>query len=56
MPAGSLILAEAHGALCTIDADDFWAAPPWNRSAIAARTPQLLDEWKAWVRSHVNPA
>jgi myo-inositol-1(or 4)-monophosphatase len=52
--AGSLILAEARGALCTIEADDFWAAPPWTRSVIAARTPQLLAEWRDWVRSHVD--
>jgi myo-inositol-1(or 4)-monophosphatase len=54
--AGSLILAEAGGALSTIDADDFWSAPAWSRSVIAARTPQLLEEWRAWVRSHVTPA
>ena len=50
--AGSLILCEARGALCTIDSDDFWSAPPWNRSVIAARSERLLAEWKEWVRSH----
>jgi myo-inositol-1(or 4)-monophosphatase len=50
--AGSLILAEARGALCTIDSDDFWSAPPWTRSVIAARTPELLAEWRDWVRGH----
>jgi myo-inositol-1(or 4)-monophosphatase len=55
--AGSLILAEARGALCTIDHDDFWAAPPWNRSVIAARSEELLAQWRQWVRAHVagNP-
>lgn len=50
--AGSLILCEARGALCTIDSDDFWSAPAWNRSVIAARSETLLAEWKEWVRSH----
>ena len=54
--AGSLILCEARGALCTIDSDDFWAAPAWNRSVIAARSEKLLVEWRDWVRSHVTPA
>ena len=52
--AGSLILCEARGALCTIDSDDFWSAPPWNRSVIAARSEELLVEWREWVRNHVN--
>ena len=53
--AGSLILCEARGALCTIEADDFWAAPAWNRSVIAARSEKLLAEWREWVRSHTAP-
>ena len=51
--AGCLILAEAGGALSTFESDDFWSTPPWMRSIIAARTPQLLAEWRAWVRAHV---
>jgi myo-inositol-1(or 4)-monophosphatase len=50
--AGALILEEARGFACTLDHDDFWAAPPWTRSVIAARTAPLLDEWRAWVRGH----
>ena len=50
--AGSLIFCEAGGALCTLEDDDFWAAPVWSRSVIAARTPELLGEWRDWVRSH----
>jgi myo-inositol-1(or 4)-monophosphatase len=50
--AGALILAEAGGALCTIEADDFWSAGAWSRSVIAARTPELLGEWREWVRQH----
>jgi myo-inositol-1(or 4)-monophosphatase len=52
--AGCLILEEAGGSLSTLDSDDFWAAPPWIRSVIAARTPQLLDEWRAWLRAHLD--
>jgi myo-inositol-1(or 4)-monophosphatase len=51
--AGCLILQEAGGALSTLDTDDFWAAPAWTRSVIAARTPALLEEWRAWVRAHL---
>jgi len=51
--AGCLILQEAGGALTTLEADDFWASPPWIRSVIAARTPELLAEWQAWVRPHL---
>lgn len=48
--AGALILEEAGGCLSALEEDDFWSAPAWRRPAIAARTPALLDEWKAWVR------
>jgi myo-inositol-1(or 4)-monophosphatase len=51
--AGALILEEAGGSLGTIDRDDFWAAPAWTRSAVAARTKPLLEDWKSWVREHV---
>lgn len=49
--AGALILEEAGGALATVEDDDFWAAPVWTRSVVAARSAALLDEWKAWVRA-----
>ena len=51
--AGSLILAEAGGALCALEEDDYWQAPPWSRTAIAARTEPLLDEWRAWIRNEL---
>jgi hypothetical protein len=44
-----LILAEAGGALRALEHDDFWAAPVWSRSVIAARTAPLLDEWSEWI-------
>jgi len=55
--AGSLILEEAHGALAALDQDDFWTAPLWSRSVLAARSAPLLDEWKGWVRRELmeNP-
>lgn len=48
--AGALVLEEARGCMATLDHDDFWAAPAWNRSVIAARTASLLDEWRVWIR------
>jgi myo-inositol-1(or 4)-monophosphatase len=50
--AGALILAEAGGALSTVEHDDFWRAPPFSRSVIAARNGALRDELRDWVRSH----
>ena len=49
--AGALILEEAGGFACTIDHDDFWAAPAWSRSVVAARSPQLLTAWRDWIRN-----
>ena len=48
--AGALILEEAGGAASTLEHDDFWSAPAWTRSAIAARGSPLLAEWLGWVR------
>lgn len=48
--AGSLILEEAGGMMCSLDHDDFWASPPWQRSVIAARDRQLFESWKRWIR------
>ena len=54
--AGALICEAAGGAASTLDHDDFWAAPPWERSAIAARGTGLLEEWRAWVRAEMARA
>jgi myo-inositol-1(or 4)-monophosphatase len=54
--AGALICEAAGGGASTLDHDDFWAAPPWERSAIAARGPGLLEEWRAWVRAEMARA
>jgi myo-inositol-1(or 4)-monophosphatase len=50
--AGSLILQEAGGAMCSLEADDFWHSPLWQRSVVAARDPQLFEHWKRWLRQH----
>lgn len=47
--AGCLILKEAGGAACALDGSDFRGENPWNRSVLAALTPDLLQQWKAWV-------
>jgi myo-inositol-1(or 4)-monophosphatase len=50
--AGSLIIQEAGGSICTLKQDDFWTDDLWNRSVIAAFNPGLFEVWKAWVRRH----
>jgi myo-inositol-1(or 4)-monophosphatase len=50
--AGSLILAEAGGSMCTLENDDFWAGRRWQRSVIAALDRGLFEQWKAWLRAH----
>ncbi|MDP3482067.1 MAG: inositol monophosphatase family protein [Sulfuricella sp.] len=49
--AGSLILAEAGGSMCTLTEDDFGAGNLWQRSVIAALNPDLFKAWKAWIRA-----
>jgi len=51
--AGSLILDEAEGALAALDQDDFWTAPLWTRSVIAARSAPLLAQWKGCIRGEL---
>ena len=51
--AGSLILEEAGGLMCSLDNDDFWADEGWKRSVLAARTPELFDSWVQWVRARL---
>jgi myo-inositol-1(or 4)-monophosphatase len=51
--AGSLILAEAGGHLSSVENDDYWQAPLWSRSVIAARTGPLLEEWRGWIREQL---
>lgn len=49
--AGSLILAEAGGGMCSLETDDFWAGPLWQRSVIAALDHELFGAWKQWIRA-----
>ena len=49
--AGSLILEEAGGSVCTLLDDDFWTGDIWQRSVIGALNPDLFAGWKAWIRS-----
>ncbi|MCW5623430.1 MAG: inositol monophosphatase family protein, partial [Burkholderiales bacterium] len=49
--AGSLILEEAGGSMTSLDHDDFWAAPLWERSVVAALDPTLFAEWRAWIQA-----
>jgi myo-inositol-1(or 4)-monophosphatase len=51
--AGSLILEEAGGLMCSLENDDFWAQESWKRSVLAARTPELFDTWVQWVRDRM---
>lgn len=52
--AGALIMSEANGRICSLDHDDFWAAPLWRRSVIAALDPVLFEAWKTWLRAHAG--
>jgi fructose-1,6-bisphosphatase/inositol monophosphatase family enzyme len=52
--AGYLMLQEAGGFMCMIGDDDFFAGEGLRRSVIAARTPRLFEQWKAWVRAHAG--
>jgi myo-inositol-1(or 4)-monophosphatase len=49
--AGVLIMSEAGGHVASLDHDEFWAAPLWRRSVIAALDPVLFEAWKSWLRA-----
>jgi myo-inositol-1(or 4)-monophosphatase len=49
--AGSLILREAGGQVCTLDNDDFDAAEVWRRPVVAALDPTVFTDWKDWLRA-----
>jgi len=49
--AGTLILRESGGYLCSIENDDFALDDVWQRSVIAARDEKLFAEWKNWIRA-----
>lgn len=49
--AGSLILTEAGGHVCSFQHDDFWEAPLWKRPIIGALDAGLFEKWKTWLRA-----
>jgi myo-inositol-1(or 4)-monophosphatase len=51
--AGSLMLAEAGGHICSFEHDDFWAAPLWKRPVIGALDAGLFEQWKNWLRRYI---
>lgn len=56
--AGSLVLQEAGGHMCSLGKDDFSQEDVWQRSVIAALDAKLFEEWKSWIRAQrlVTPA
>ena len=52
--AGALILAEAGGHCASLEHDDFWAAPLWRRSVVAALDATLFETWKTWLRARAS--
>jgi myo-inositol-1(or 4)-monophosphatase len=53
--AGSLILQEAGGHMCSLDGGDFWSGEVWERSVVAALNEDLFLGWRNWVRSATRP-
>ncbi len=51
--AGALVLAEAGGHMCTLDADDFWSGDPLRRSVVCALHAHIFNEWRDWLRTHI---
>jgi myo-inositol-1(or 4)-monophosphatase len=49
--AGSLILEEAGGSMCTFTMDDFWGDAVWQRPVISALNPGLFAAWRNWIRA-----
>jgi myo-inositol-1(or 4)-monophosphatase len=50
--AGSLILEEAGGKVCSLQYDNFHEGQVWQRSVIAALDSNIFDTWKDWIRVH----
>ncbi|MFN0316082.1 MAG: inositol monophosphatase family protein [Burkholderiales bacterium] len=50
--AGSLILQESGGCVCTLDQDEFDSGSPWKRSIVAVHNPALFTPWRDWIRNH----
>lgn len=52
--AGVLIMTEAGGCFCSLGHDDYWSAPLWQRSVVAALDPVLFESWKSWLRARLT--
>ncbi len=52
--AGVLVMTEAEGHVASLDHDDFWAAPLWRRSVVAALDATLFAAWKSWLRAQMR--
>jgi myo-inositol-1(or 4)-monophosphatase len=52
---GSLILAEAGGHACTLEDEAVFSYGLAPRSVVAAATPALFSEWKAWIDRNRAP-
>ena len=50
--AGSLVLEETGGQICSLENDDFFHGSVWQRSVIAAVDQTMFNAWKSWIRSH----
>lgn len=50
--AGRLILAEAGGEAAALDGGSLMAGPAVKRGVIAAASPSLFTEWRAWLSAH----
>ncbi|MDO9598239.1 MAG: inositol monophosphatase [Azoarcus sp.] len=50
--AGQLILSEAGGQAMALDGGTLMAGPAVKRGIIAAASPALFTEWRAWVQGH----
>ena len=50
--AGRLILQEAGGEFAALDGGDLMAGPAVKRGVVAAASPELFREWRAWLQAH----
>lgn len=50
--AGSVILREAGGFMCTLGQDDFDADNLWRRPVVAALNPSVFASWRDWLRAN----
>ena len=50
--AGSLVLQEAGGSVCSLEQGDFNHGDIWHRSVVASLDPVLFQQWKTWLRAH----